>query len=356
MWQYDPRRGARPEPSLDSAQHEEPQPAAEGQSSRFLVGPGPSFAQRFAPSPNQARFPSRGPWNAGRRVRQRSGLVSDPAEGASSASVRRVPDPQVLVEQFSRGMVFLELTADEEAFVADNGYYAMPVVRGAREFVMRTFLPTEAGKPPVVAFRGTVPSQVETLIADLDPSGIGMYQFQPNRALIEAQIAAAAAHGPIISAGHSLGGALAQMTAAAFPDQVNRIVTFQAPGVSRELVQQLQTYNTEHPDRAITAMHHRVHGDPVAMGGEALMPGVIHEYQVAGGSPLERNPLALHIAMPLAQQQAAAGYHVPRRRQHPTVKTSEVSTEDDNANKPQVVEQLRTGLGHLLYGIQGIDR
>jgi len=356
MWQYDPRRGARPEQSLDSAQHEEPQPAAEQESSRFLVRPGPSFSQWFESSPNQARFPLRGPRNAVVRVRQRSGLVSAPAGGASSASVRRVPDPQVLVEQFSRGMVSQELTADEESFVADNGYYAMPVVRGAREFVMRTFLPTEPGRPPVVAFRGTVPSKVETVIADLDPSGIGMYQFQPNRALIEAQIAAAAAHGPIISAGHSLGGALAQMTAAAFPDRVTRIVTFQAPGVSREMVQQLQTYNAEHPDRAITAAHHRVHGDPVAMGGQALMPGVIHEYQVAGGNPLERNPLALHSALPLTQQPAAAGYHVPRRGQHPTVKTSEFSTEVDNAEKPQVVEQLRTGLGHFIYGIQGIDR
>ena len=208
----------------------------------------------------------------------------------------------------------------------------------------------------MVAFRGTVPDKVDTVIADFDPSGIGMYQFQPNRALIEAQIAAAAAHGPIVSAGHSLGGALAQITAAAFPDRVNRIVTFQAPGVSREMVHQLQTYNAEHPDHAITAAHHRMHGDPVAMGGQALMPGVVHQYEMVGGNPLERNPVTLHAAWPLAQQQAAAGYRVPRTGQRPIVKTGEVSTEVDNANKPQDVEQLRTRLGHLIYGIQGIDR
>ena len=200
-----------------------------------------------------------------------------------------------------------------------------------------------------------MPNKVETVIADLDPSGIGMYQFHPNRALIEAQIAAAAAHGPIIAAGHSLGGALAQITAATFPDQVGGIVTFQAPGVSREMVQQLQNYNAEHPDRAITAAHHRVHGDPVAMGGQALMPGIIHEHEMVGGNPLERNPVALHLALPLAQQQAAAGYHVPRRGRHSIVKSGEVLTEVDNTKKSQNIEKLRTGLGHLVYSIQGID-
>jgi hypothetical protein len=170
-------------------------------------------------------------------------------ESATEAKKPETPPPLVtsdaVIEQLAHGMVAKDLDSKDEAFLKTNGYDALPIIRGQHEFVMRTFVPTQAGKAPIVAFRGTVPSKAQTLIADLDPSGIGMYQFNPNRALIQDQMNAAAGHGKVISAGHSLGGALAQIAAATFPDLVGRIVTFQAPGVSKETAKKLEDYNKD---------------------------------------------------------------------------------------------------------------
>jgi len=251
-------------------------------------------------------------------------------------------------------MVAKDLDSKDEAFLKTNGYDALPIIRGVHEFVMRTFMPIHAGKPPIVAFRGTVPSKVQTIIADLDPSGIGMYQFNPNRALIDGQMLAAATHGQVISSGHSLGGALAQIAAATFPDRVGRIVTFQAPGVPRETAHALETYNAEHPDAAIESTHHRVKGDLVPLGGQALTPGTIVNHEMTGGSRLSRNPLAKHVSLPLAEEEIAEGHDVPIHNDaHGSVETGEVSTEQDNHDKSQVIEHVRTGLGHLIYGIGG---
>ncbi len=259
-----------------------------------------------------------------------------------------------VIEQLAHGMVAKELDGRDEAFLAANGYEAMPIIRGVHEFVMRTFVPTQAGKPPIVAFRGTVPTKIQTVIADLDPTGIGMYQFNPNRALIDAQMAAAATHGAIVSAGHSLGGALAQIAAAAFPDRVGRIVTFQAPGVSRETAKKIVDHNEAHPEQAIESSHHRVSGDLVPMGGEALTPGIIHNHKMTGGNVFQRNPLSKHTSMPLAQEEIAQGNDVPIHGERGSVATGDVTTEEDNAEKSQVVEHLRTGLGRLVYGVGGL--
>lgn len=278
-------------------------------------------------------------------------LTGQPAVAAGAkAEDQPLTNVDAMIEQLAHGMVAKELDDKDEHFLQVNGYKAMPIIRGVHEFVMRTFLPTQAGKPPIVAFRGTVPSKIQTVIADLDPTGIGMYQFNPNRALIDGQMLAASAHGQIVSSGHSLGGALAQIAAATFPDRVGRIVTFQAPGVSKELAKKLETYNAEHPDAAIESSHHRVKGDLVPMGGEALTPGVIHNHEMTGGSRLSRNPLSKHVSMPLAQEEIAEGHDVPIHGDHGSIATGDVSTEKANAEKSQVIEHVRAGLGHLIYG------
>lgn len=275
--------------------------------------------------------------------------------GAAKEEAKAEPlgNVDAVIEQLAHGMVAKELDAKDEAFLHTNGYEAMPIVRGQHEFVMRTFVPTQGGKPPVVAFRGTVPTKIQTIIADLDPSGIGMYQFNPNRALIAGQMQMAASHGSVVSAGHSLGGALAQIAAAAFPDLVQRIVTFQAPGVSRETAKKIADHNAEHPEAAIESTHHRVAGDLVPMGGEALTPGVIHEHKMTGGNALQRNPLAKHVSMPLAEEEIAKGHDVPIHGNGKlgSVETGEVSTEKANAEKNQTIEHIRTGLGKVVYGV-----
>jgi hypothetical protein len=272
-----------------------------------------------------------------------------PEDPAAANNTTALTD--AVIEQLAHGMVAKELEDNDERFLQTNGYKAMPIIRGVHEFVMRSFIPTQAGKPPIVAFRGTVPTKAQTVIADLDPSGIGMYQFNPNRAVIEGQVQAAASHGKVVSSGHSLGGALAQIAAATFPDAVGRIVTFQAPGVSREMAQRIVQHNAQKPDEAIDSSHHRVEGDLVPYGGQALTPGTIHNHRMTGGSALSRNPLSKHVSMPLAQEERAQGHEMPvAGDDHGMVPTGDISTEQDNADKTQMIEHARTGLGHLVYG------
>lgn len=327
MQAFEQERRPEHDDAIAFAPVHQPAPAVEAQPAAQQVPPAASFAE----------------------------LTGQPRDVAAREESTRADQPlastDAVIEQLAHGMVAKDLDAKDEHFLEVNGYQAMPIIRGVHEFVMRTFLPTQAGKPPVVAFRGTVPTKIQTVIADLDPSGIGMYQFNPNRALIDGQIAAAAAHGPIVSSGHSLGGALAQIAAATFPDRVGRIVTFQAPGVPRELVEKLEAYNTEHPDAAIESSHHRVKGDLVPLGGEALTPGVIHNHEMTDGNLFQRNPIAKHTSMPLADEELAAGHDVPIHDQRHMVETGDVSTEYDNEHKTQVVEHLRSGLGRLVYGV-----
>jgi len=191
------------------------------------------------------------------------------------------------------------------------------------------------------------------VVADLDPSGIGMYQFTPNRELIDHQVQLAAQHGPIVFAGHSLGGALAQTVASRYPGQVDHIVTFQAPGVSRETATSIEDYNAAHPEHPIESTHHRVQGDLVPLGGQALTPGVIHDHELVGGSRLGRNALAKHLVYPLAQEEIAAGHDVPVHGTKQVVPTGETTTAHDNTHKTQAVEHVRAGLGRVLYGAGG---
>lgn len=256
------------------------------------------------------------------------------------------------VEQLAHGMAYkVELSEADEKYLADHGYKAMPPVEGQHQFFMRRFMPLQGGKPPIVCFRGTVPSKVDTLIADVDPSGIGMYQFNPNKQMIEAQMQAAASAGKVISAGHSLGGALAQIAAATFPGLVDRIVTFQAPGVSREMAKKIVEHNEQHPDEAIESSHHRVANDLVPVGGQALTPGTVHNHEMVGGSRLSRNPLAAHVSYPLANEAVAQGEQVPNVGDpHGMQATGDAGTDQVNADKSQIAEYARQGLGHLIFG------
>lgn len=329
MQAHDQQRSPHPDEAIEAAPAHQPEPAVEHQPAIQKVPPAASFAE----------------------------LTGQPAVAAAARAESAGPEDQPLanadavIEQLAHGMVDKELDAKDEHFLQVNGYQALPIIRGKHEFVMRTFLPTQAGKPPVVAFRGTVPTKAQTVLADLDPKGIGMYQFNPNRTLIDGQMAAAAAHGQVVSSGHSLGGALAQIAAATFPERVQRIVTFQAPGISKDLVKALEKYNTEHPDEAVESSHHRVKGDLVPLGGKALTPGVIHNHEMTDGTLLQRNPIAKHTSMPLAQEELQAGHDVPIHGDRHMVETGDVTTEYDNEHKPQFVEHLRTGVGHVVYGV-----
>lgn len=130
------------------------------------------------------------------------------------------------------------------------------------------------GSSPVLVFRGS-----DTLIDDIanaDKNGVGFNQFQANKAAVGewlSQVSQDTSKNPnqlppdVI--GHSLGGALAQLTVTEFTATTGDIVTFNSPGVSQ------QTANTfkqkAGPEKNVT--HYIVSGDFVSLGGEAFLPG-----------------------------------------------------------------------------------
>ncbi len=319
-------KAAEQDVEIDAASHGNPEAAIEAQPKVTEV---PAVAQEIA-GPQQVQ------------------------EATAQVQAEPMANHDALVEQLAHGMVAKDLTDADKAFLDLNGYKAMPIIRGKREFVMRTFLPTKGDKAPIVSFRGTVPSKVDTLIADLDPSGIGMYQFNPNRDIIAGQMNAAAEHGRVISAGHSLGGALAQIAAATFPDLVSSIVTFQAPGVQREVAAALAQYNDNHEGSEIMSSHHRVKGDLVPMGGQVLTEGAVHNHEMTGGNLLNNNALSKHLVFPLAQEELAKGNVLPEQGTQTVNATTSESTESANAEKSQLIEMARQGLGTLVYGAGGI--
>lgn len=268
-------------------------------------------------------------------------------QSEGTTEMKPVSDFHTLVEQMAHGMAYNDgqLSREEHKFLEVNGYADGGVLVGKREFVMRSFIPTQAGKPPVVAFRGTVPTKIPTLIADLDPGSIGGFQFKANIDSIKAVMQKTSAHGQLVATGHSLGGALAQLAASTFPDMVQSIVTFQAPGVDRSVVEKLEKYNEENPDKAIMSDHHQVDGDLVPLGGQALTPGTVHHHQMEGG-----NPLSKHLAYPLAQEYSQGGNgQLPHHSSETITKGEEISTEVANADKTQIVEWIRKGIGVPVY-------
>jgi hypothetical protein len=90
------------------------------------------------------------------------------------------------------------------------------------------------------------------------------------------------------------------------------------------------------------------------LGGAALTPGVIHNHEMTGGNAFQRNPLAKHTAMPLAQEETAEGHDVPIHGDRGMVPTGDTTTEQDNAEKTQGIEKARTGLGHVVFGVGGL--
>jgi pimeloyl-ACP methyl ester carboxylesterase len=156
---------------------------------------------------------------------------------------------------------------------------------------------------PVLAFRGT--ANKRGVSDDTNREGIGSYQFASNQAKIQALMKAAGGKCTVV--GHSLGGALAQQAAAAFPGGVSSIVTFQSPGVNKETAEKLRKHNEEAaPEDRISSTHHRASGDLVHLAGEALTDGDVFTYESVGiGNAMD------HTKFPLARLAAARGNLIP---------------------------------------------
>jgi len=153
--------------------------------------------------------------------------------------------------------------------------------------------------PPVLAFRGT--AEKRGMQDDTNRGGVGAYQFSSNEGRVREMMGLAG--GKVIVAGHSLGGALAQLAATHFPGSVSRVVTFQSPGIPKEESDKLAKHNENaKPEDKVSSTHHRAEGDLVHMAGESLTEGDVYTHKSVGvGNPMD------HMSYPLARLSAARG-------------------------------------------------
>jgi pimeloyl-ACP methyl ester carboxylesterase len=123
-------------------------------------------------------------------------------------------------------------------------------------------LPKEgSGRTPILAFKGS--NKLPDFIVDADPIAVGFMAFKHNQDKVKALINQAG--GRVDVTGHSLGGALAQHCASAFPGNVRRVVTFQAPGITLIQAKLFENLGDAKPE----VTHHVAMGDVVDMAGGA---------------------------------------------------------------------------------------
>ncbi len=168
------------------------------------------------------------------------------------------------------------------------GYTATPAIHGAWGLQMMIFAPISGKakyKQTILAFRGTEavkfpvagaanaassnanPSAYRTdneseldSATDFTLSSIAYTQFDTNHGLIADTVKKATRGGNTVVSGHSLGGALAQITAARFP-VFQQILTFQAPHVKAEDVDRLEA------QKKLRSRNYRMNWDVVPRGG-----------------------------------------------------------------------------------------
>lgn len=180
------------------------------------------------------------------------------------------PIYEILAKEVVYGFDKPEFSLLISAFLAASGYKIDKIFNDPTTgFQALGLTSLDSQKPPVLVFRGT-DEPIDDL-ANSDPRGIGSNQFLANREAIAAWLAqfSTAPLKPDIVA-HSMGGAIAQLTAADLTNQIGNVVTFNSPGVSNSTVEQFQQKNIT---KNVT--HYIVNGDLVSLGGQGYIPGSV---------------------------------------------------------------------------------
>lgn len=126
------------------------------------------------------------------------------------------------------------------------------------------------GAPGILVFRGTEPALAD-ILEDANAGGVGSRSFARRiRPIRRALTGLDQVAGSTVVTGHSLGGALAQLSAAAFPVLVGEVVTFNSPGISNAA---LQAFTARSAAAGPSVTHYVTQGDIVSTAGEGRLPG-----------------------------------------------------------------------------------
>ena len=207
-----------------------------------------------------------------RSTREDTSMKFDPTKVVEVGDVGADFDYEKLAKKFA---YLSKLSKSEEAELGDLGYTPGPRIIGASSFVLWVFEPVSPNGNKVLAFEGS--ADLLDWLDDLNPdqAGPGYKQMKQNADLILDTLKKHTEDGKkVVVTGHSLGGALAQFAASLAPDRIERVVTFQSPGVPYDKVSRFQ-----HNESVI---HYFVDGDIVPLAGEAFLPGKVMIFYISG--------------------------------------------------------------------------
>jgi Ca2+-binding RTX toxin-like protein len=211
------------------------------------------------------------------------------------------------------------------------------------------------GRPPVIVFRGS--GDPYDFIDDLNPLGIGLTQFENAKSDISALLDKLASEtgkkADVI--GHSLGGALAQLTAVEFINKVGKVITFNSTGINELSVRNFDARG----GRNLKVVHYITEGDPVSYGGQKFINGTMIQVKGSGGFSVETasktaltlaylGAIAPSIALLLGVGQGVSDNHKEQYVNSNKQKTI-ISVDDfNNSSVRKVVDSARTAIGTSL--------
>lgn len=258
-------------------------------------------------------------------------------EALNGVELKKQIGRDAALEQLAHKYVYQDvLSPQDHADLANLGFKANPLIKASQSLEMQVFVPigdrAKEDNTPVLAFRGT--KGFADIMHDVNLSGVGIGQFRINQEIIGNILRSL--NGKVDVTGHSLGGALAQITGVEYAHFVRRIVTFQSPGIPNHLVKKLEKHN-EKAEKAIESTHYRVKNDLVDKAGEASTSGRVYEF--APGL----NPLKAHSHFPLEALEKAKDEELAAMR-----------IKSGKTNAPNTFRPAETGrvvVGGMLLGV-----
>ncbi len=271
------------------------------------------------------------------------------------------------MEYFAHGLAYIdqndfESTIGDDARSAHNNIISqlgrdpdgIKFIDGAYDFQAVLIPSNQEGVPAVLAIRGS--ASATDFATDLDFKQVGNEQYTRNAELITEALKGV--EGKVVITGHSLGGALSQIVAVNNPEKVDRVVTFQAPGIAGSEVQKYEDLSEE---EKFQVTHHQANNDIVDKGGWTHLPGTVYDHKLDGFI----NPIKAHTSYvfgtdTLSDMRSAYGFTDEVLKD---VFDKDVFTGDPTVTKynsypdpllGKATEIPRKGAGIIKEGIEGI--